>query len=179
MASLNISPLSDECDPITSVKNLKDIFFRTSEKGAALTGGAREEFFYNWAGWYAEAVPKCTLLARNKDRTIIGYLVGCLNSRSARALYDRLFYYKAFADCYTEYPCHFHVNCDPNFQGMGVGTALVKRFISITQEAGELGVHLVTGASAGNRTFYEGMGFVECAHSRLNGHALVLLGKKL
>ena len=179
MASLIISPLFDECDPAPSLKSLKDIFFRTSEKGSTLNGDAREEFFYNWAGWYVEAVPKCVLLARNKDETVVGYLVGCLNSRSARALFDRLFYYKAFANCYAEYPCHFHVNCDPDFQGMGVGTALVKHFLFIAREDGAGGVHLVTGASARNRKFYERMGFAERAHSRLNGNALVLLGKKL
>ena len=179
MASLVISPLSDERDPVTSLKSLENIFFRTSEKGAALAGDAREEFLYNWAGWYAETVPKYTLLARNKDRPIIGYLVGCLDSHSARVLYDRLFYYKAFTDCYTEYPCHFHVNCDPAFQGLGVGTALVKHFLFIARGDGARGVHLVTGASARNRKFYERMGFAERAHSRLNGNALVLLGKKL
>ena len=176
---MNITRLSEELDPNTVVKRGWDIFFLTSRQGAYLVECQKEDFFYSWAGWYMETAPDQTLLIRNADKKIVGYLVGCLDSTSARRLYQRLFYYKAFAHCYREYPSHFHVNCDPDFQSVGFGGALVKRFVSNAHDSGIKGVHLVTGATAKNRSFYEKLKFMEYDKKLIGNSSLVLLGKKL
>ena len=177
--SMNIARLSEELDPSTVVKRVRDIFFLTSRQGAYLAGCQKEDFFYSWAGWYMETAPEQALLIRNADKKIVGYLVGCLDSGSARRLYQSLFYYKAFAHCYSEYPSHFHVNCDPDFQSVGFGGALVKRFVSDAHDLGIKGVHLVTGAVAKNRSFYEKLEFREYDQKFVSNNSLVLLGKKL
>ena len=177
--SMNIARLSEELDPNTVLKRVRDIFFLTSRQGADLAGCQKEDFFYNWAGWYMETAPEQTLLIRNANKKIVGYLVGCLDSTSARRLYQCLFYYKAFAHCYSEYPSHFHVNCDPDFQSVGFGGALVKRFVSDAHDLGIKGVHLVTGEVAKNRSFYEKLEFREYDQKFVSNSSLVLLGKKL
>ena len=176
---MNIARLSEELAPSTVVKRVRDIFFLTSRQGAYLAGCQKEDFFYSWAGWYMETAPEQTLLIRNADKKIVGYLVGCLDSASARRLYQNLFYYKAFAHCYSEYPSHFHVNCDPDFQSVGFGGALVKRFVSDAHDLGIKGVHLVTGEAAKNRSFYEKLEFRKYDQKFVSNSSLVLLGKKL
>ena len=176
---MNITRLSEELDPNTVVKRVWDIFFLTSRQGTHLVECQKEDFFYSWAGWYMETAPEQTLLIRNADKKIVGYLVGCLDSTSARRLYQRLFYYKAFAHCYREYPSHFHINCDPDFQSVGFGGALVKRFVSNAHDSGIKGVHLVTEAAAKNRGFYEKLEFIEYDQKFICNNSLVLLGKKL
>ena len=58
--SMNIARLSEELDPNTVLKRVRDIFFLTSRQGADLAGCQKEDFFYNWAGWYMETAPEQT-----------------------------------------------------------------------------------------------------------------------
>jgi GNAT superfamily N-acetyltransferase len=176
---MNITRLSEELDPNRVAKRVWEIFFLTSRPGVHPIDYQKEDFFYSWAGWYLETAPEQTLLIRNEDKRIVGYLVGCLDSTSARRLYQHLFYYQAFAHCYSEYPSHFHVNCDPDFQSVGFGGALVKKFVSNAADSGVTGVHVVTGATAKNRSFYDKLEFIEYDQKLIGNSSLVFLGKKL
>ena len=177
--STHISCLSDEVDCQKAIASVREVFFRTSPYGRSLKGADREEFFFNWAGWYMDNVPEQTLLLRGPENKIIGYLVGCFDSTSAGELFKRIFYYKELARWYTDYPAHFHVNCHPDYQGVGYGKALVERFGSDAEAAGVRGLHVVTGSTARNRRFYEQLQFRECVQILIGGRSLVLLGKYL
>ena len=174
-----ISKFSDECCPESSLKRVRDIFSLTSKGVSGLNVEQRDEFFYNWAGCYIERAPDQTLLVRNGDKRIVGYLVGCLDSARAGQLCKRIFYYKAFLDLYDSYPGHFHINCDPEFQQMGFGRQLVKKYLHCAQNAGLTGVHLVTGINASNRRFYHKLGFADQYPRIVEGRSLVLLGQRL
>ena len=174
-----ITRLSEELELKKAVDVVQEVFFRTSTYGRSLKGSGRRDFFLAWAGWYMENFPEQTLLIRNPEEKIIGYLVGCFDSASAEELFKCIFYYKTFACWYTEYPCHFHVNCHPDYQGVGYGEALVDRFGCDARAAGARGMHIVTGLDARNRGFYERLKFRPRDQKLIDGRPLVLLGKRL
>ena len=177
--STHISCLSDEVDCQKAIASVREIFFRTSPHGRDLKGVDREQFFFNWAGWYMQNFPKQTLLIWGAREKIIGYLVGFLDSSSGEELFKRIFYYKEFARWYAEYPSHFHINCHPDYQRLGHGAALVRKFGNDAKVSGVRGLHIVTGSKAQNRGFYEGLGFRQRDQKMVDGRSLVLLGKHL
>ena len=172
-----ISVFIEEKDSIKAYARVTEIFFRSSHSGTSLKGVAKEKFFDCWVGYYLEEIPEQTLLFKTESGNIVGYLTGCLNSAAARPLYGSCFYYSEFDGFYTEYPAHFHVNCDPEFRGQGIGRKLVETFVGRLKQVGNPGAHLVTGKAARNRRFYERLSFVERATCQLNKTDLVLLGR--
>jgi GNAT superfamily N-acetyltransferase len=170
---------SDELERKRARDEVREVFSLTSASGKSWEGLKAEDFFSNWAGWYMDNVPEQTLLLRGPENKIIGYLVGCFDSTSAGELFKRIFYYKELARWYTDYPAHFHVNCHPDYQGVGYGKALVERFGSDAKTAGVGGLHVVTGSTARNRKFYEQLQFRERVQALIGGRSLVLLGKYL
>ena len=139
----------------------------------ALTAAtAGETYFRRWTGHYLKQCRNDVLLAG--EPPYAGYLTGCRDSAAAVALFDDLFYYRAFADLYPAYPAHFHINVRPAAQGQGIGRALVSAFLARCQA----GAHVVTGATAPARRFFAKLGFAEIARRRVAGRDLVLLGRK-
>ena len=177
--STHISCLSDEVDCQKAIASVREVFFRTSPYGRSLKGADREEFFFNWAGWYMHNCPEQTLLIRDAREKIIGYLVGFFDSASGEELFKRIFYYKEFARWYVEYPSHFHINCHPDYQRLGHGAALVHKFGHDAKVSGVRGLHIVTGSKARNRGFYERLEFRQLDQKMVDGRSLVLLGKHL
>jgi len=169
----------EEKDSIGARERIKEIFFLSSHSGASLAGVARKKFFDCWAGYYLDKIPEQTLLFKARSGEIVGYLTGCLNSAAASPLYRSCFYYREFNVFYTEFPAHFHVNCDPEFRGRGIGRKLVETFVNRVKQAGAPGAHLVTGKAARNRRFYERLCFVERATCQLNKSDIVLLGRDI
>ena len=176
MADL-ISRFSEETDRLAAREKIREIFFLTSPLGDNFKKQDRECFFHTWAGWYLDSLPGETLLARNAECKIVGYLAGCLDSNAAFPLYRHIFYFKAFEHWYVEYPAHFHVNCHPDFQGYGFGASLVQAFIAYATKKGRIGVHLVTGEKACNRSFYERLQFCEKACLTIHDQRLVILAR--
>ena len=177
--SMGIISLSEALGFSRAREKVREVFFLTSASGESLGGPKAEDLFFNWAGWYMENIPEQTLLLREPGNKVIGYLVGCFDSMSAQGLFKHIFYYTTFACWYTEYPAHFHVNCHPDYQGVGYGKALVERFESDAKAAGVRGLHVVTGSKARNRTFYERLQFHERDRRIIGERSLVLLGKSL
>ena len=177
--STHISCLSDEVDCQKAIASVREVFFRTSPHGRDLKGVDREQFFFNWAGWYMQNFPKQTLLIWGAREKIIGYLVGFFDSASGEELFKRIFYYKEFARWYAEYPSHFHINCHPDYQRLGHGAALVRKFGNDAKASGVRGLHIVTGSKAQNRGFYERLGFRQRDQKMVDRRSLVLLGKHL
>jgi GNAT superfamily N-acetyltransferase len=149
---------------------IEEIFFAA----ATDTGAA---FFRRWTGYYIEERPGLVLVDC-KHGFIDGYLMGCEDSAAAERLYDDLFYYRAFTDCYSAWPGHFHVNVEAHARKAGIGRRLVEDFVARCRERACPGVHLVTAAAACNRAFYEALGFAEAAHRRVAGRELVLLARR-
>ena len=176
MAEL-ISRFSEETDRLGAREKIREIFFLTSDLGDNFKKQDRECFFHTWAGWYLDSLPGETLLVRNTECEIVGYLAGCLDSNAAFPLYRHIFYFRAFSPWYAKYPAHFHVNCHPDFQGYGFGASLVQAFIAYVMEKGRNGVHLVTGEKARNRSFYERLKFSEKVCLTICDKRLVILAR--
>ena len=157
---------------------IEKIFFLSSARGGTLLGPDREEFYRLWTGYYLDHHPDLVLLAES-DGAVIGYLMGCDRSAEATQLFDDIFYYRAFEDCYAAYPAHLHLNVLPEHRGVGVGADLIARFEDVCGGRGCDGVHLVTAAGARNRSFYDREGFSLVSERQVEGRDLVLLGKKI
>ena len=149
---------------------IEAIFFLSST--TPLQGGARESFFRIWAGNYLDRMPGQCLIHEEEER-VLGYLVGCANSRDAAPLLEEIFYYDTFAEFYDAYPAHLHINLHPEARGQGIGGELVKNYIA------RVGVptHVMTAVGARNVTFYERLGFATVAVRRLKDRDLVMLGR--
>ena len=82
------------------------------------------------------------------------------------------------------YPAHFHIDIDSNFQGQGVGQQLVSQFIKKLEEKKVNGIHLDTATSGGQHFFIK-MGFKVLSKEKMSSffglpsHELWIMGKKL
>lgn len=161
-----------------ALAHVRRIFFESSVTGNALEGTERDLFFHDWAGRYIDRWPDWVYLANEND-VPVGYLIGCPDTAANLSALQGLFYLQAFSPCYQTYPAHFHVNCDTEHRGIGIGAQLVERYCSDLGAAGIGGVHLVTASKARNRKFYARLGFHEHAQADVNGRQLVLLGRRL
>ncbi len=161
-----------------ALERIEDIFFLSSASGGTLLGPDRDAFYRRWTGYYLDQQPDLVLLAE-AEGAVVGYLMGCDRSADAARLYEDLLYYRAFEDCYADYPAHLHVNVHPDHRDGGVGASLVRRFEQVCAGRGCAGVHLVTAAGARNRAFYERLGYQEISACRVEERDLVLLGRRI
>ena len=167
---------ADEQAP--ALERVEEIFFLSSATGGTLIGPDRDAFYRRWTGFYLGQHPDLVLLYED-DGAVVGYLMGCDRSTEATRLFDDIFYFRAFEDCYANYPAHLHLNVLPEHRGVGVGARLIARFEELCAARGCAGVHLVTAAGARNRTFYERVGYETVSQRRVDERDLVLLGRKI
>jgi GNAT superfamily N-acetyltransferase len=172
-----IKMFAEESDLVSARSAIKDIFFLSSNGTENLSKDDKEVFFETWSGFYLDSLPKQVFLFKSNSGTTVGYLTGCYDSAGAAALYRRLFYFRGFNKYYQNYPAHFHVNCHPDLRGRGIGGQLVEAFIKNVAQRRLAGVHLVTGAKARNRSFYDLHGFYLQGKKTFGGKELVLLGR--
>ena len=161
-----------------ALERIEAIFFLSSASGGTLLGADREAFYRRWTGYYLAEHADLVLLSE-KDGAVAGYLTGCDRSADAKPLFDDLFYYRAFEDCYADYPAHLHINVHPDYRNSGIGADLVTAFETLCAARGCAGVHVVTAASARNRAFYERLGYEAVSERRVAERDLVLLGRKI
>lgn len=153
----------------------KEIFFLTSSRTIFASEMAKEEFYLNWTKYYLSQEPENVYLAISDNGELLGYLTGCLNS--LRAMDNmKLPSLKLFSDQFRQYPAHFHINCHPQVQGKGVGSALTKLFVDDLKDLGIRGVHIVTSPAAPNVAFYKKNGFTFTDERELNGAKVLFMG---
>lgn len=76
------------------------------------------------------------------------------------------------------HPAHLHIDLLPDYQGMGLGRALMERFLDTLAARGVPAVHLsVSVANTEARAFYERMGFEEIAVEGDDEAAAAYLGR--
>jgi GNAT superfamily N-acetyltransferase len=110
---------------------------------------------------------------------VIAYLTGCQETKSEAKRLKHIRSLFFFESLFDQYPSHLHINTHPDFHGLGVGSLLLKRFVSDLTKANSKGVFLVTAEGARNVSFYTRMGFELVETKNLRGRSLVFLGKKL
>lgn len=159
---------------------IREIFFKCSFRKNFESQNDRDQFFNKWTQYYLEADPKEILVAVNKADQIVGYLMGCSDSRAAIPwMMERIAYYDIFEDCFETYPAHLHINCDPEVQGRGIGSKLIQAYCDQKAKEGLSGVHLVTTTDAPNVAFYKKNGFEFTLERQWNQSQLLLMGKTL
>ncbi|OQW53642.1 MAG: hypothetical protein A4S09_06985 [Proteobacteria bacterium SG_bin7] len=106
--------------------------------------------------------------------------MGCSDSRSAeKNISQSIPYFGLFSDYFDHYPAHLHMNCDPEFQGMGIGSKLIEHYCSLKSGEGLPGVHIVTFPTSRNVNFYRKNGFLFSKKRFWANDELLFMGKTL
>jgi GNAT superfamily N-acetyltransferase len=171
----------DETPPCaaTAVDQMNTIFFKAS--GRTFTDAASREAFHDlWLGQYLRHDRGHIWLAIRSSNgstagRVIGYLAGSRANPAQDTRFAELPYFAQLTQPCQRYPAHLHINLAENERGRGIGGRLIEAFSSTLREAGEPGVHVVTGANARNVSFYRRLGFDQIASCTWNGRALVML----
>lgn len=138
-------------------------------------------FLDRWLTPYLADYPEQLLLALDEEQEgrVLGVLTGCPDSLGAEVFRDLHPYYRLFADLHSDYPAHFHINCHPDHRSRGVGSRLVRHFVTLCRGAGLPGVHLVTAPGVRNVGFYRRNGFSDAVERGESGRSYLFLGQRL
>ncbi|MCO4792247.1 MAG: GNAT family N-acetyltransferase [Bacteriovoracaceae bacterium] len=158
-------------------EDIEKIFFDNSLIKTFSSHTDREDFFNRWCGQYLKNYPTQFYLAII-DNKVVGYLAGHTNSKTALKEF-KIPGYDLFQEFYEEYPAHLHINCDLEYQGLGIGTKLMKAFMDEMKEKELPGLHIITSIGAKNSGFYASLGFNILDFKNLKNSKLLIMGKKL
>jgi GNAT superfamily N-acetyltransferase len=157
---------------------LAEIFFATATRKDFASLAEREAFQHRWLDRYFYRYRATTFYARDPNRRPIGFVVGCPADVRQVPCFSDVAYFQVFADLLDRYPAHLHVNVAAEWQGQGIGRALVARAIAACQSSGAKGIHVVTAADAPNLGFYEKCGLARVAQRAHGGRTLLMLGTR-
>ena len=175
---VRIELLGDDATP-ECLKEVERILFLTSRRTTLSSDAARAEFQERWLGRYLLHDRANAFVARAEDSRIAGYLVGCLDDPAHADRFDDIGYFADFADLTALYPAHLHVNLDAHWRSQGIGGRLVDRFAAHAAARRSRGVHIVTGASARNVSFYRRCGFEPLRELSWEGSPILFMGRTL
>jgi GNAT superfamily N-acetyltransferase len=160
-------------------KAVREIFFLSSSRQTFAGDEEREKFFATWTEYYFKFCPQMILLDRDGGK-VRGYLMGCADSRAAEEFYrERLKSYALFADLFSRFPAHLHINVHPSGRSQGVGGRLIGRLLEILREQGVKGLHIVTSPESPNAEFYRRNGFDFEEIRAWQKHSLLFMGRKI
>ncbi len=176
--AMQVVPLSRLASPPNS--EIRSIFFKCTGRTHFASEHEKDSFFQRWTGPYREQFKEEILLALNSEGHLMAYLMGCGNSESATdVIAQGLPSFLLFKDLFKDFPAHLHINCDPQFQGQGVGSHLIDAYCDTLREKRVGGVHIVTSPEADNVMFYKKKGFEFQQTGRWKQMALLFMGKPL
>jgi GNAT superfamily N-acetyltransferase len=159
------------------ISDLDRIFFSSSATQTFESEREKVEFRERWLGRYLKYFPDCTVLALDRERRAIGYVIGSLDDPATDPLFADLPFLAAFAALTARYPAQLHINIDEAWRGRGIGAALIGAFADLASEAGAPGIHAVTSRGMRNIGFYLANGFEERGATVMNDRELVFLGR--
>lgn len=160
------------------LKTIREIFFESSSRRNFNDQAEKERFFQRWTEYYLSEHPESVYIAFDHDQTVIGYLMGCPDSRRAMEHYSStLKSYSLFADLFDRFPAHLHINLAERARGRGIGAQLINAFIRDLE--GCPGLHIVTSPEARNRGFYLNNGFHFLVEREQNGTKFLFMGRPL
>lgn len=157
-------------------RELREIYFETSAKKDFKDAAEKEAFFYKYLGFYLENYPDYVWIAKSSH--ILGYVVGMPHTEDPRA-HQIQPHLKIFSEYFKDYPAHLHINLHAEARGMGLGSKLLQEMVIKLQEANITGLHIMTGPSSRNKTFYHRLGFDFEVTLNFLGSPILLMGKRL
>lgn len=178
-AGIRIEPFAGSADTPAGLHALDTIFFASSATQSFASPQARAAFRERWLGRYLAHWPELAFVATDAAGMPVGYVVGALADPARDARFADMAFYADFAAASAMHPAHLHINLAPHVRGHGLGGRLVEAFADLARRRGSPGLHVVTGAAARNRRFYERLGFAQSARTDWNGSPIVLLARRL
>ena len=175
---VRIEALGDDTTDAT-LAEVERIFFAASTRTVFESTMERAAFRERWLGRYLIHDREHVFLARANDGAVAGYLVGCLDDPAATDRFDDIDFFADFADLTARYPAHLHINLDAAWRSQGIGARLIETFARRAAERGVPGVHVVTGATARNVSFYTRCGFAPLREAASSGSAILFMGRNL
>ena len=176
---MRIVRLTEQADREHLMAAIDTIFFDASGVQAFADAADRVAFRHRWLGLYLESWPEHVHLARDRDGTLAGYLVGCLVDPARDERFAGIGYLQAFAAQCAAFPAHLHINLDPAYRSRGLGGQLIDAFATEAARAGAPGMHIVTSRTARNVGFYRAQGFAIEAEAPWKGGDVVFMGRGL
>lgn len=164
--------------PQRHLQSIRRIFFESSVKKDFRDEAERERFFQKWTEYYLSEYPKYVYTACDQGGEVLGYLMGCPDSRQALSHFaNQISSYSLFADLFDRFPAHLHINLTDAARGRGLGGQLIEAFIRDIK--GSAGVHIVTSQGARNAGFYKKNGFTYEDVRELKGAHYLFMGRRL
>lgn len=156
---------------------LDAVFFEASNVKSFSDVAARRTFRERWLGRYLVHDPDLAFVAVSQSGSVLGYVVGSLKDPAFEPRFSDIPYFKVFNILTRQFPAHLHVNLAPDARNSGLGSDLVRRFISEAEKAAAPGVHVVTSRGARNVAFYNRNGFHEAGSFAEGGREIVFLAR--
>ena len=161
--------------------DLDAIFYESSLTKTFPNDAVRAAFRERWLGRYLDAAPRLFHLALASDadgaERVLGYLAGALDDPARSERYRDIGYFPRLSDWTARFPAHLHINVASDARSLGIGGALIERFVGDVVTAGLPGVHVVTGAASRNVGFYRRNRFTTTHEFDWQGVPLVFLGR--
>lgn len=179
--SVSVVEIAEPEDRQALGDELDTIFFAASATQSFPDATARQVFRERWLGRYLKAPEDRLFVARDVENggAIAGYIVGSLADPARVDRFNDIGYFKKLQDLTEAYPAHLHVNLHDRYRNMGLGSELVSAFAKWAQDHGASGVHVVTGATSRNLSFYARNQFANLRELAWNDHSIVFLGRDL
>ncbi len=139
------------------LEDMKEIFFLSASAAIQSAPSDQQETFWSkWTSFYIENCRDELFFACDlTSKRTMGYLTGCHDSANSQdAIKSNIKSFVLFADYFTKYPAHFHINTHPDFRDHGVGTFLLQEYLIELKKMKIHGVHIVTAPGARNVNFY-------------------------
>lgn len=158
----------------------REIFFLTSSRKSFASEEEKELFWNSWTGYFFRSEPEHIYLAIDGDGSLCGYLTGCADSTKAfDEIKKDISSFECFKDQFSNFPAHLHINCHPNYQGLGWGRKLIDAFVDDLRKLKVIGVHLVTSPEEENVHFYRRLNFSHHLGRSWHDYPLLFLGRQL
>lgn len=132
---------------------LDEIFFESSSRQSFESIESRDSFKFQWLNSYLLNYPEFCFLAL-RDDVVIGYIVGAPDTSKHLSIVENKSY-EVFADQFSRYPAHLHINCHKDSRGSGVGGSLINCFQNKLAKEGISGLFIITSPDARNCFFYK------------------------
>ncbi len=159
------------------VPGIKEIFFETSSKKEFKDDEEREKFFWKYVGFYLQHYPQYAFVALDQNQ-VLGYVVAMPESDN-EALFKIQPHMPLFKEFFKEYPGHLHINLHHTARGLGLGSKLLIECEKTLQTTKITGLHIMTGPTSRNQSFYLKLGFMAQVELNFHGSPIVLMGKSL
>lgn len=176
---IRIEPYAAFCVRYPDDAGLAQVFFEASAAKTFADDAARRAFRDLWLTSYLTREPEHAYVACDVEGRAVGYLVGSFQDPARNERLAKLTYFADFADMTRDFPAELHVNVTEAARGQGIGARLIERFVEDASAAKVPGVHVVTGATSRNVSFYRRNGFSEKGATKYKGTELVFLGRAI